>query len=166
MPPEFDEVPLVKMSLNKKYVINVLSIRRGSRTVEVTKDTMFRKGDILVMYGLINDIQEAFINSIENSEKTIVINKANELSVLNNYGANTLMEVDVVEVPKELEGIPMKDSHLIDRYSINIVVIKRKDEHIFADKDTIIQDGDKITLFGPYNNIKHLFKNDDNKKGL
>ena len=166
MPPAFDELPLFKMNLTKKYVINVLSIRRGARTVEVTKDTMFRKGDVLVIYGLINDIQEAFLNSIDNNNKTIVINKTNELSVLNNYGANTLMEVDVVEVPKELEGIKMKDSHLSDRYSINIVVIKRNEEHIFADKDTIIQNGDKITLFGPYNNIKHLFKNDDNKKGL
>ena len=71
------------------------------------------------------------------------------------------MEVEVVEVPKELENIPMKESHLIDRYSINIVVIKRKDVYIFADKDTIIQNGDKITLFGPYTNIKHLFNNDN-----
>ena len=30
-----------------------------------------------------------------------------------------------------------------------------------ADKDTVIENGDKITLFGPYKNIKHLFENDD-----
>lgn len=160
--PDFvKEVSLSQMGLTKKYVINVLSIRRGKRVVEVTKDTMFRKGDILVIYGLISDIKEAFINSLDKANKTIVLDKTNELSVLNNYGANALMEVDVDEVPKELENVAMKDSHLIDRYSINIVVIKRKDEYVFADKDTIIQNGDKITLFGPYNNIKHLFKNDD-----
>ncbi len=161
IPTEFDEKPLFQMNLTKKYVINILSIRRGKRVVQVTKDTMFRKGDVLVIYGLINDINEAFVNSVENKEKTIVVDKVNELTLLNNYGANTLMEVDVDEVPKELENIKMKDSHLIDRYSINIVVIKRKDEYIFADKDTIIENGDKITLFGPYNNIKHLFKNDN-----
>ena len=55
----------------------------------------------------------------------------------------------------------MKESHLVDRYSINIVVIKRNDIYLFADKDTIIEKGDKITLFGPYSNIRHLFKNDD-----
>lgn len=160
--PDFaKEVSLYQMGLTKKYVINILSIRRGKRVVEVTKDTMFRKGDILVIYGLISDIKEAFINSLDKANKTIVLDKTNELSVLNNYGANALMEVDVDEVPKELENVAMKDSHLIDRYSINIVVIKRKDEYVFADKDTIIQNGDKITLFGPYNNIKHLFKNDD-----
>ena len=69
--------------------------------------------------------------------------------------------MEVEEVPKELENISMKDSHLSDRYSINIVVIRRSDEYIFADKDTIIQNGDKITLFGPYANIKHLFNNSD-----
>ena len=160
--PDFaNEVPLFQMNLTKKYFINVLSIKRGKRTVDVTRDTMFRKGDVLVIYGLIKDIQEAFINNVEDGKRTIVVDHTNELSVLNNYGANTLMEVDVDEVPKELENIPMKDSHLIDRYSINIVVIKRKDEYIFADKDTIIQNGDKITLFGPFANIKHLFKNDD-----
>ena len=55
----------------------------------------------------------------------------------------------------------MKDSHLTDRYNVNIVVIKRNDVYLFADAETVIQDGDIITLFGPYNNIKHLFKNDD-----
>ena len=160
--PDFAvDVPLFQMNLTHKYVINILSIKRGKRMVEVSKDTMFRKGDVLVIYGLVADIKEVFINSVDNSNKTIIVDRCNELSVLNNYGANALMEVDVDEVPKELENIPMKDSHLSDRYSINIMVIKRKDTYLFADKDTVIQKGDKITLFGPHSNIKHLFKNDD-----
>ena len=160
--PDFAvDVSLEKMNLTHKYVINILSIRRGKRNVEVTKDTMFRKGDTLVIFGLANDIQEGFINSIDDSTKAIVVDQVNSFNLLNNYGQNALMEVEVVEVPKELENIPMKESHLIDRYSINIVVIKRKDVYIFADKDTIIQNGDKITLFGPYTNIKHLFNNDN-----
>ena len=69
------------------------------------------------------------------------------------------MEVVVDEVPKELENIKMKDSHLTDRYGINIVVIRRKDEYLSADKETVILEGDRITLFGPYSNIKHLFNN-------
>ena len=159
--PEFaEDVSLFEMKLTKKYAINILSIKRGKRMVDVTKDTMFRKGDVLVIYGLINDIKEAFINSV-NGKKTIVVDKSNELTILNNYGGNALMEVSVDEVPKELEGIKMKNSHLSDRYSINIIVIKRKDEYLFADKETIIEKGDIITLFGPYKTIKHLFQNDD-----
>ena len=161
LPPFADGVTLYQMNLTQKYVINILSIKRGKRMVEVTKDTMFRKGDVLVIYGLIKDIKDAFIDSLEKPSDVVVINRYNELNLLNNYGANALMEVEVDEVPKELENIPMKESHLVDRYSINIVVIKRNDIYLFADKDTIIEKGDKITLFGPYSNIRHLFKNDD-----
>ncbi len=155
------DTSLFQMQLTKKYAINILSIKRGKRMVEVTKDTMFKKGDILIIYGLASDIKEAFVNSVKNSEKTIIVNNENELSLLNNYGSNALVEVDVDVVPKELDGIMFKDSHLSDRYNINIVVIKRNDEYIFADKDTIIQQNDKVTLFGPYQNIKHLFNNQE-----
>ena len=58
----------------------------------------------------------------------------------------------------------MKDAHLSDRYSITIVVIKRKDTYIYVDKDTIIENGDMLTLFGPYKNIKMLFSNVENEK--
>ena len=160
--PEFaNELTLFQMELTKKYSITILSIKRGKRTVEVTKDTMFRKGDVLVTYGLINDIQEAFVNSVKENQKAIVIDDSNELTLLNNYGANALMEVDVSEVPQELDGIKMKDSALTTRYGINIITIKRNDEYFSADKETIIQKGDTITLFGPYKNIKHLFRNTD-----
>ena len=159
--PEFAEgVSLFEMKLTKKYAINILSIKRGKRMVDVTKDTMFRKGDVLVIYGYINDIKEAFINSV-NGKKTIVVDRSNELQLLNNYGGNALMEVYVDEVPKELKNVKIKDSHLTDQYSINIVVIKRKDEYLFVDKETIIKKGDTITLFGPYKNIKLLFQQEE-----
>ena len=131
--------------------------------MSISKDTMLVKGDIIVAYGHINDIREAFVNSVANKKgnsDTVVIDNSNEIQLINNYGANTLMEVVVHEVPKELDGIKMKDCHLTDRYSINIVIIKRDNEYISADKDTIIQKGDIVTLFGPYVNIKHLFNNE------
>ena len=159
IPPFAQELTLLQMELTKKYAINILSIKRGKRIVEVTKDTMYRKGDILIIYGLTSDIQNAFVNSLDEKNKTIVIDRTNELTLLSNYGTNALMEVVVDEVPKELENIKMKDSHLTDRYGINIVVIRRKDEYLSADKETIILEGDRITLFGPYSNIKHLFNN-------
>ena len=160
--PDFaNELTLFQMELTKKYSITILSIKRGKRTLEVTKDTMFRKGDILVTYGLINDIQEAFVNSVKDNQKVVIVDDSNELTLLNNYGSNALMEVDVSEVPQELDGIKMKDSALTTRYGINIITIKRNDEYFSADKETIIQKGDTITLFGPYKNIKHLFRNTD-----
>ncbi len=159
--PDFaEETSLFEMELTKKYAMILLSIRRGNRRVSVSKDTMLAKGDVIVIYGHINDIREAFINSIAGKkENTVVVDNTNEIQLLNNYGQNTLMEVVVNEVPKELEGIPMKNSHLVDRYSIQIIIIKRDNEYLFVDKDMIVQKGDIVTLFGPYVNIKHLFKN-------
>ena len=162
--PDFaKEVSLHDMALTKKYALILLSLRRGNRRVSISKDTMLIKGDVIVAYGHINDIREAFVNSVANKKgvsDTVVIDNSNEIQLINNYGSNTLMEVVVNEVPKELDGIKMKDSHLTDRYSINIVIIKRDNEYISADKDTIIKKGDTVTLFGPYLNIKHLFNNE------
>ena len=163
--PDFaKEVSLHDMELTKKYALILLSLRRGNRRVSISKDTMLVKGDVIVAYGHINDIREAFVNSVAGNKKTndtVVVDNSNEIQLINNYGANTLMEVVVNEVPKELDGIKMKDSHLTDRYSINIVIIKRDNEFISADKDTIIKKGDTVTLFGPYLNIKHLFNNEE-----
>ena len=161
--PDFaKDVSLSEMQLTKKYMINILTIRRGSRNIEVSRDTMLAEGDILVVFGLTSDIKEAFVNSVDKKNKTIVVNDStNTLSLLNNYGQNALMEIEVQEVPKEIDGVKMKDSHLVDRHNINVGIIKRGDEYIPADKDAIIQKGDKITVFGPYQNIKHLFKNDE-----
>ena len=163
--PDFaKEVSLHDMALTKKYALILLSLRRGNRRVSISKDTMLIKGDVIVAYGHLNDIREAFVNSVANKKgvsDTVVIDNSNEIQLINNYGSNTLMEVVVNEVPKELDGIKMKDSHLTDRYSINIVIIKRDNEYISADKDTIIKKGDTVTLFGPYLNIKHLFNNEE-----
>ena len=159
--PEFaKDLSLIDMELTKKYAMILLSIRRGNRRVSVSKDTMLAKGDVIVVYGHINDIKDAFINSVSGKKNdAIVVDNSNEIQLLNNYGQNTLMEVVVNEVPKELDGVTMKESHLTDRYNINIVIIKRDDEYLFANAGTIIQKGDRITLFGPYVNIKHLFQN-------
>ena len=161
--PDFaKELSLVDMGLTKKYAMIILSIRRGNRRVSVSKDTMLAKGDVILVYGHINDIKDAFINSVsEKKKETVVIDNTNEINLLNNYGPNTLMEVVVNEVPKELDGVPMKESHLVDRYKIQIIIIKRDNEYLFVDKDMKVQKGDIVTLFGPYPNIKHLFKNDD-----
>ena len=161
--PDFaKDKTLFDMKLTKKYLINILSIRRGNRTIEVTKDTMFAPGDVIVIFGLVNDIKEAFVKSVDTANNTIVVQeeKINTFALLNNYGPNVLMEIDVEEVPQEIEGLSMKDTHLPDRYNINVAVIKRNDDYIIVDKDTVIQKGDRITVLGPYKSIKHLFQNE------
>ncbi len=164
--PEFaKETSLIDMGLTRNYSINVLSIKRGARIIEVTKDTMFRKGDVLVIYGLINDIKEVFVNSLKKDKEIVPIERINEITLVNNYGSNALVEVYVDEVPAELDGVKMQNTPLKDKYNITIGFIKRKDKYVVVDKDTIVEKGDLLTLFGPYKSIKLLFNNDekDNK---
>ena len=159
--PEFAiDKPLSEMNLTKDYSINVLSIKRGKRIIDVTKDTMFRKGDILSIYGIIGDIQEVFINSVS-TEKKVVVEHINEINLVNNYGSNALVEVFIDVLPKELVDTKIKDAQLNEKYNITVAIIKRKDEYIFVDRNTIIQKGDLVTLYGPYRNIKILFKTDE-----
>lgn len=162
--PDFaNEVPLQNMGLTKKYSINVLSIRRDSRIVEVTKDTMFRKGDVLVIYGLLNDIKDAFVNSIKAENSQEILDKSNEITLVNNYGSVALVEVYVEDVPKEIENVKLINAHLKDKYNITVGFIQRNGAYNVVDKDTIIEKGDTVALFGPYQNIKMLFKNDENE---
>ena len=160
VPSFMEEKPLYQTGLSKNYSINILSLKRGKKVLDVTKDTMFLKGDSLVMYGLINEIKDAFIHSVEGQGTTIIDDKTNEITLMNNYGSHALVEVYIDEVPEELKGIKIKDSHLSDQYHITIGIIKRKDNYILSNAETIIEEGDTIMMFGPYNSIKVLFKND------
>ena len=161
IPDYAKELTLREMELTKKYSFIILSIKRGSRRVSVSKDTMFVKGDVIVAYGLINDIRAAFVDSLGGKKNdTIVVDRSNEIQLVNNYGENALTEVFVEEVPEEIANRKIKDTGLNDNYKITIVVIKRNDQYIFVNKDTIIQKGDIVTLIGPYKNIKLLFNID------
>ncbi len=163
IPPFAVDKPLSQMELTKNYSITILSIKRGKRIIDVSKDSMFRKGDLIIVYGLINDIKQVFVNSIT-GETVKDTDRYNEISVVSNYGSNALVEVYIDEVPEELANVRLEDTHLKDRYNINVGIIKRKDEFVAVNKDTIIQNGDLVTLFGPYKSIKVLFNSDDKEK--
>ena len=160
--PEFcKDVCLAKMGLTKNYSLNILSVRRDSRYVEVTKDTMLQQGDVLLTYGLINDIKEAFVYSVSKRPEKTEIDNSNEINLINNYGNNALVEVCLETIPQELENVKIIDAKLKEKYGITVGVIKRNNEYIEVSRDTIIQKGDTVTLVGPYQNIKMLFKNDE-----
>ena len=163
--PDFaQDLSLGDMQLTKKYSFIILSIRRGNRRVSVSKDAMLVKGDVILAYGLIADIKMAFVDSIAGKKNdTIVVDRTNEVQLINNYGDNALVEVYVEDVPKELENIKIKDAGLNDKYRITVGVIRRGDGYIYVSKDTVIQKGDTVTLFGPYKNIRMLFANVDKK---
>jgi len=164
VPDTMNEEPLCKMGLTSKYSIHVLTIRRDSRIMEVTKDTMFRKGDVITMYGPINDIKEAFVSSLSGHKEDVILDKTNEITLVSNYGSIALVEVYVEEVPKELENVTLENARLTDKYDINVGFIERKNQYLNVDKDTIIMKGDILTVFGPYHNVKMLFTKEESEQ--
>ena len=140
VPDYMSETPLSKMGLTKKYAITVLSIRRDSRIIEVSKDTMFKKADVIEQ------------------------DKSNEISLVNNYGDNALVEVSLDEVPNQFKGVKIIDAKLKEKYGITVVMVKRDDEYLPVSKDTTFEKGDTLSLFGPFSNIKTLFRNDENNE--
>lgn len=163
VPESMQDTTLSQMGLTKKYSINILSIRRDSRIIDVSKDTMFKKGDVIVVYGLINNINEAFVYSVS-GEQPKEEDKSNEISLVNNYGDNALVEVYIEEVPTQFEGVKIIDAKLKEKYGITAVMVKRNDEYLPISKDSTIVKGDIVSLFGPYQNIKMLFKKEDNNE--
>ena len=60
-------------------------------------------------------------------------------------------------MPKILVDKPLSETNLKGDYSINLLIVKRKNKILEVTGDTILQSGDVIAVFGPMQNIKELF---------
>ena len=138
--------------------INILSIKRNKRQIEITRNTLVQENDVILVYGQYNKIKELFSN-VHNKEEQIEEKneRFNEIDLIDNYSSQAMVEVKINEVPLVLSEKTLFNSGIKERFGINIIFIKRNEEIIEVDKDTIILKGDKIVLFGPYLAIKNVF---------
>ena len=149
--PEFMvDTPLVEMKIKEKYHLNVLMVKRQGKVIDVNRDTIFKKGDRLVVFG-----STASIGNVFNKRKREL--KTNTLDLIEEYGEEAMVEIQLNIVPSILKNKELVDSGLKSNYSINLLTIKRKDVSVAITKDTILQEKDSIVVFGPYNNIKNIF---------
>ena len=149
--PEFMvDVPLSEMKIKEKYHLNVLMIKRDGKVIEVNKDTVFKKGDSLVVFG-----STSSINNVFNKKKRE--QKSNVIELIEEYGEEAMTEIQLNVVPDILKDKGLFESGLKSEYSINLLTIRRKDSSVVITKDTILQEKDVIVVFGPYNNIKKVF---------
>ena len=138
--------------------INILSIKRNKRQIEITRNTLVQENDVILVYGQYNKIKELFSNVHNKEEYTEEKNERfNEIDLIDNYSSQAMVEVKINEVPLVLSEKTLFNSGIKERFGINIIFIKRNEEIIEVDKDTIILKGDKIVLFGPYLAIKNVF---------
>lgn len=144
------DVPLAEMKIKEKYRLNVLMVKRNGKVIDVNKDTVFQKGDRLVVFGSTANINNVFFEK-KREQKTNVIDLIEE------YGEEAMTEIQLNIVPDILKDKGLLESGLKSHFSINVLTIRRKDATIEVTKDTILQAKDVVVVFGPYENIKKIF---------
>ena len=161
IPKGLEGVSVYKSDLRKKYDINLLMFTRKDKTHSINKDTILVNGDTVLCFGKAKSIQEAFLENIEIK----IVEKdddVNDIDIIESFPNGVLAEVNCVEVPPTLVGKTIYEAKFKDYYNINIVMISRKGDTVEIHKDTTIEHGDKIILFGKYENITLAFRHIDN----
>lgn len=97
-------------------------------------------------------------------------NGGNIITILDNYGDECVAEIHVKIIPSLLENKTLFETQIKDRFSLNILHIKRKNRTINITKDTMLQKDDDIIIYGNKKNIHALFsiknQNEDEKLDL
>lgn len=144
--------------LKNQFNINILSIKRNKKMIEITRNTYVNKDDILLVYGPVNNVEVVFNNEKISKDSVSQENqKFNIVDLIDNYGDKAMVEVKINNVPVILENRTLMDSGLKDKFGINIMFIKRNEEVVEVDKDTIVMKDDTLVIFGPYQAIRNVF---------
>ena len=143
--------------LKSKYSLNVMLVKRGNRIIEVNADTIISKGDSVIIFGSTQNIRDIFSFTTKKAHEAIDDTKQNIITLIDNYGEVGMATVKINRLPKEMEGRSLSESSLKDKYSLNVLMVKRNENPILVSADTEIILNDEVTIFGPYKNIKRLF---------
>ncbi len=160
MPDVMDGKSLIDSGLKDKYGINVLMVKRGNKTLNVSKDTIFQIRDCIIVFGIYQNILDLF-SHIDSKAHEIVENsselKINTLNLIDNYGKQAMVEIKINSLPTFMENKTLSSCGLKEKYNINVMTIRRDDDVIELTKDTIIKKDDSIVVFGDYQKIKDVF---------
>ena len=152
---------IVDSDLRKKFNVNILMYTRNGQNHYVTADTIFTNKDVLIAFGPLASIKDAFILK-EKADKAETKHKTNEsasnsITIMSNYGYQVLADIMLNRVPPMLDGKSLLESRIKDYFSINIMMVSRNDKPINLNKNTVIEKGDRVIAFGPYENIRTVF---------
>ena len=149
---------LAESNFKAQYGINLLILKRGNRTIEITKDTVIQNKDIIAVFGNKQVIKDLFTYKIsENYDNKIIKPKENSINLIDNYGSDAMAEVEIQILPEILKDKKLSESTIRTEYNLNVLMIKRNDQAVKVTKDTIIEENDEIVVFGNYNSIKKIF---------
>lgn len=152
---------LAESNFKSRYNLNLLILKRGNRTIEVTKDTVIQNKDKIVVFGNKQIIKDLFTYKIdENIDEEIIEAKENIITLIDNYGREAMAEVEIHNLPEILNNKKLFESEIKTKYNLNILTIRRDELPVSVNKDTVILQNDTIVVFGNYNSIKKIFLNE------
>lgn len=148
--------------LKANYGINILSIMRNKKHIEIGRNTIVQKGDRLLVFGQYSTVRSIFSNAVEKEDIASKMNREidsrfNELELIDNFGHGAMVEVRVNAIPGVLEEKSLFESRLKEKYGINVIFIERGEDAIEINKDTKVEEGDILMVFGPFQAIKNVF---------
>jgi Trk K+ transport system NAD-binding subunit len=157
--PDFmEDKSLAEIALKAKYNINVMMVKRKNRVLEINKDTIIQKGDLVLVFGSRQVIHNLFSPANGTAYATALkIGSQNTIHYIDNYGQDAMAEIECHTVPDILRNKPLCETVIRSKYFITVLKIKRFNTSITVNKDTIIRDGDVIIAIGPHANIHTLF---------
>ena len=158
IPEILENKTLAESNFKAQYGINLLILKRGNRTIEITKDTVIQNKDIIAVFGNKQVIKDLFTYKIsENYDNKIIKPKENSINLIDNYGSDAMAEVEIQILPEILKDKKLSESTIRTEYNLNVLMIKRNDQAVKVTRDTIIEENDEIVVFGNYNSIKKIF---------
>lgn len=156
VPQILNDKSLKDANITRLYGLNLISIKRKDKSLDVTADTILQPNDKIVIFGPKDKINEIFKE--KNKTEIEKINyTGNRISIIDNYGKSAMCEIKIKNLPTSLKNTPLMRSEIKSLYNIQVLMLLRNNENINVNKDTIIIDNDTIIVFGPYDNIKNAF---------
>jgi Trk K+ transport system NAD-binding subunit len=163
VPDELVGKTLAESNLKARYHLNILMVQRNKRTININRDTVIQKKDVLLVFGP-KKLIERFFDQTQEVQKEDDMSIKNTITVIDNYGDDAMTEIEVNIVPDELINTPLINSGLKRIYDLNVLTIKRGDISIKVDKDTVILEKDIVVVFGDYKNMEEVFVNKVNAR--
>lgn len=157
---------VVELDIRKKYGLNVLEVRRISQSQsrflksvnqKLATDTTLQNEDVIYVMGDFDRIYQI----AQELDLYIIDSHTTEESGKNNENSLDFYDIGIAEIllmpNSRLINQSVKDAGFRDKYSLNVLGIRRKKEYILHDiKDEKIHSGDVLLVQGTWNDIARL----------
>ena len=157
---------VVELDIRNKYGLNVLEVRRISQSQsrflksvnqKLATDTTLQNEDVIYVMGDFDRIHQI----AQELDLYIIDSHTTEESGKNNENSLDFYDIGIAEIllmpNSRLINQSVKDAGFRDKYSLNVLGIRRKKEYILHDiKDEKIHSGDVLLVQGTWNDIARL----------